>query len=94
VLYHVIILSEDATPTRTHVLVNALDGSIFRVNKEEKREEQEMTGYAYTSERATTKRSINGGVLNGKAASLPVPAYPAIARAAHASGDCERADLD
>ena len=86
VLYHVIILSEDATPTRTHVLVNALDGSIFRVNKEEKREEPEMTGYsAYTSERAT-KRSINGGVLNRKAASLPVPAYPAVARAAHASG--------
>ena len=85
VLYHVIILSEDATPTRTHVLVNALDGSIFRVNKEERREE-EMTASAYTSERTATKRSINGGVLNGKAASLPVPEYPAIARATHASG--------
>jgi TonB family protein len=30
--------------------------------------------------------AINGGVLNGKATSLPTPAYPAIARAAHASG--------
>jgi periplasmic protein TonB len=29
---------------------------------------------------------ISGGVLNGKAISLPKPAYPAIARAAHASG--------
>lgn len=29
---------------------------------------------------------ISGGVLNGKAISLPQPAYPAIARAAHASG--------
>src|SRR5262245_3876591 len=29
---------------------------------------------------------IEGGVLNGKALALPPPAYPAIARAAHASG--------
>jgi TonB family protein len=29
---------------------------------------------------------ISGGVLNGKAISLPKPPYPAIARAAHASG--------
>ncbi|HVF23882.1 MAG TPA: TonB family protein [Pyrinomonadaceae bacterium] len=29
---------------------------------------------------------ISGGVLNGKAISLPKPAYPPIARAAHASG--------
>lgn len=29
---------------------------------------------------------ISGGVLNGKALSLPKPPYPAIARAAHASG--------
>jgi TonB family protein len=85
VLYHVIILSEDATPTRTHVLVNAQDGSIFRVNKEEKREE-EMTGWAAFTSQNATKRAINGGVLNGKAASLPAPSYPAIARAAHASG--------
>lgn len=30
--------------------------------------------------------AINGGVLNGKALELPKPAYPPIARAAHASG--------
>ena len=29
---------------------------------------------------------ISGGVLNGKAISLPKPGYPPIARAAHASG--------
>ena len=29
---------------------------------------------------------ISGGILNGKAFSKPAPAYPAIARAAHASG--------
>jgi TonB family protein len=32
------------------------------------------------------RRAISGGVLNGKASSLPNPEYPAIARAAHASG--------
>jgi protein TonB len=32
------------------------------------------------------KSAISGGVLNGKAISLPTPVYPAIARAAHASG--------
>jgi TonB family protein len=30
--------------------------------------------------------AISGGVLNGKATSMPQPQYPAIARAAHASG--------
>jgi periplasmic protein TonB len=36
---------------------------------------------------ATPPRApISGGVLNGKAISLPKPAYPPIARAAHASG--------
>ena len=38
---------------------------------------------------ATPKRPkapISGGVLNGRATSLPLPVYPAIAKAAHASG--------
>jgi len=35
---------------------------------------------------AAPKAPISGGVLNGKALSLPKPAYPPIARAAHASG--------
>ena len=30
--------------------------------------------------------TVSGGVLNGKATSLPKPAYPAIAKAAHVSG--------
>ena len=34
----------------------------------------------------TPRAPISGGVLNGKAISLPKPAYPAIAKAAHASG--------
>jgi beta-lactamase regulating signal transducer with metallopeptidase domain len=38
VLYHVVILTgDDAQPTRAHVLVNALDGTIFRTEKEERR---------------------------------------------------------
>ena len=32
------------------------------------------------------KGAISGGILNDKAISLPVPVYPAIARAANASG--------
>ena len=32
------------------------------------------------------RQAISGGVLNGKATSLPNPEYPVIARAAHASG--------
>ncbi|HTH50973.1 MAG TPA: TonB family protein [Pyrinomonadaceae bacterium] len=33
-------------------------------------------------------KTISGGVLNGKATSLPKPAYPPAARAVHASGAC------
>jgi TonB family protein len=35
---------------------------------------------------AGSRRIISGGVLNGKALSLPAPSYPPIARQAHASG--------
>jgi TonB family protein len=34
-----------------------------------------------------TSAAINGGVLNGKAITLPIPAYPQIARAARATGN-------
>ena len=37
-------------------------------------------------EKPIPRAPISGGVLNGKAISLPKPAYPAIARQAHASG--------
>lgn len=33
-------------------------------------------------------KMVSGGVLNGKATSLPKPAYPAAARAVHAAGAC------
>jgi TonB family protein len=81
VLYHVVMISQDATPVRSHVLINAVDGSVVKVSNEEKREPDEMTAVA------TRRRTIEGGVLNGKAVSLPAPTYPAIARAANASGD-------
>jgi TonB family protein len=81
VLYHVVMLSPDATPVRSHVLINAMDGSVVKVSNEEKREPEEMTAVA------TQRRSIEGGVLNTRASTLPVPTYPAIARAAHATGD-------
>jgi len=38
------------------------------------------------SPKPTPRAPISGGVLNGKATRLVQPAYPAIARAAHASG--------
>lgn len=34
----------------------------------------------------STRAPISGGVLNGKTTSMPMPQYPVIARAAHASG--------
>ncbi|MGH9880075.1 MAG: TonB family protein [Pyrinomonadaceae bacterium] len=37
-------------------------------------------------EPARPRAPISGGVLNGKAINLPKPAYPAIAKSAHASG--------
>ena len=39
------------------------------------------------AENAPRPRMISGGVLNGKAASLPTPAYPPAAKAVGASGD-------
>jgi TonB family protein len=88
VLYHVVILTIES-PARTHVLINAIDGSVFRVTKEEKREAEENIAYANkpeTTGMVTRRRAIEGGVLNGKASNLPNPEYPAIARAAKASG--------
>jgi hypothetical protein len=41
---------------------------------------------AMVADPANSQKSISGGVLNGKAISLPRPAYPEIARQAHASG--------
>src|SRR5260370_19408647 len=81
VLYHVVILGDESKPA-AHVLVNALDGTIFKVEKEERRKEE---GYALTRS-SGEGRVINGGTLNGKATDMPIPEYPAIARAAHASG--------
>jgi TonB family protein len=37
--------------------------------------------------RNSSRAPISGGVLNGKAISLPKPTYPAVARAARASGN-------
>lgn len=41
---------------------------------------------AMKAEAEPTGKPITGGVLNGKALVLPQPAYPSLARAAHASG--------
>lgn len=73
-LYHVVIVSPDeSNPTITHVMVNALDGTIFKTEREERGQEN-------------ARPRISGGVLNNKAISMPSPEYPAIARAAQAAG--------
>jgi TonB family protein len=83
VLYHVVILSgDDVNPTTTHVLVNAVDGSIVRAEKEERK--TEAPDYL-----PTPHRPIEGGVLNGKAVALPMPAYPDIARSARVEGSVQ-----
>jgi TonB family protein len=82
VLYHVVILSGDeANPVTYHVLVNAIDGSIWKTEKEErKRESPEFM-------LESSRRAIEGGVLNGKAISLPRPEYPVVAMKAGATGE-------
>jgi TonB family protein len=83
VFYHIVILSGDGTnSTTTHVLVNAIDGTISDAPTGTRQDEIPPPRYGF-AERAP----ISGGVLNGKATTLPLPEYPAIARSAHASGD-------
>jgi TonB family protein len=80
--YHVVIIGGDGDKsTTTYVWVSATDGQILKTEKEERREKEEG---AMAREPGS---QISGGVLNGKATSLPPPAYPVIARAAHASGE-------
>lgn len=87
VLYHVVILSgDDATPVTTHVLVNAVDGTIFRTEKQERKTE---APYMKPYMQSDQPRSIEGGVLNGKAVAMPVPVYPDVARSARAQGSVE-----
>jgi len=82
VFYHVVILSgDDSNPVTNHVMVNAVDGSVVRMEKEERKRENPE----FLCERR--REPIQGGVLNGKAISLPAPEYPEIAKRARASGD-------
>jgi len=75
------------------VLVNAVDGTVVKTETEKRRRpENEMSEYGSAeygrSENGTsTRKSIEGGVLNGKAVALPLPVYPDIARSARAAGN-------
>ena len=81
IFYHVVIISGDGDKsTATYVWVSATDGQILKTEKEERREREE------SSTENEQRAAINGGVLNGKATSLPQPVFPTIARQAHASG--------
>jgi TonB family protein len=80
IFYHVVIIGGDGDQsTATYVWVSATDGQILKTEKEKNREEESEIESGQSA-------SIRGGVLNGKATSLPPPVYPAIARQAHASG--------
>ena len=75
IFYHVIIIGGDGDKsTTTYVWVSALDGQVLKTEKEE------------STERRPEGAQISGGVLNGKAVSLPQPEFPAIAKSARASG--------
>ncbi|HEX7529994.1 MAG TPA: TonB family protein [Pyrinomonadaceae bacterium] len=79
--YHVVIIGGDGDKTTTtYVWVSAIDGQILKTEKEDQRKEESVT-------ESGQRAPINRGVLNGSATSLPQPAFPAIARAAHASGE-------
>jgi TonB family protein len=79
--YHVVIIGGDGDKTTTtYVWVSAIDGQILKTEKEDQRKEESVT-------ESGQRAPINGRVLNGSATSLPQPAFPAIARAAHASGE-------
>jgi TonB family protein len=82
-LYRVVVLGGDESNTlATYVWISALDGSVVRTEKEErKRENPEALSF-----NRSTEKALNGGVLNGKATSLPAPEYPSIAREARVSG--------
>jgi len=78
--YHVVIISGDGDQsTATYVWVSATDGQILKTEKEKRRQDESAIERGQGA-------PISGGVLNGKATSLPQPVFPAIARAAHASG--------
>lgn len=85
IFYHVVIIGGDGDKTTaTYVWVSATDGQILKTEKEERKEEYLESRNDVLTE--SGPNAIQGGVLNGKASSLPPPAYPAIARQAHASG--------
>jgi TonB family protein len=72
VFYHVVIINTDGDKRTTkYVWVSALDGTILKTEEELPRK----------------MSAISGGVLNGKAITLPPPGYPEIARASKASGN-------
>ncbi len=71
VFYHVVIVSGgEENPVTTHVLINAIDGTILKTERSTE----------------LRRAPISTGVLNQKALVLPNPEYPDIARAAGASG--------
>src|SRR6185503_1720842 len=72
VFYHLVIINTDGEKKTTrYVWISAVDGTIIKTEEELPRK----------------MSAVSGGVLNGKAITLPPPGYPEVARAAKASGN-------
>jgi TonB family protein len=84
VFYHLVMIVSEGDKTVTkYVWISAVDGTILKT--EEQPREMTFSG-TMSGETTLSGTMIEGGVLNGRARSLPLPAYPEIARAARASG--------
>jgi TonB family protein len=89
IFYHVVIIGGDGDKsTTTYVWVSAIDGQILKTEKEKEARKEEFLWESRNDvlPESGQRAPISGGVLNGKATSLPQPVYPAIARQARASG--------
>lgn len=83
VLYHVVILSgDDAEPVTNHVLVNAIDGTVVKTERELRRRQNPETRTGYGVER----NDGSGEAQSGKMLSSPRPDYPLLAMKAGATG--------
>ena len=67
-------------------LSDAPEGEVDRLMRELREKKQGVVVTMVGSADPPPRNPITGGVINGKAVRLVTPAYPAIARSAHASG--------
>jgi TonB family protein len=90
--YQVSLIRNDSVWRIEQAIVKTAAGDTIRVVSRYSTIDEPMNANSNTNSNAplpgnlNARNAISGGVLNAKATSLPKPAYPAIARAAKASG--------